>query len=368
MSAPIEQVRTAFQAQVQAAAPPEQAVAPAADPAAELQQLEQLRVRFLGKKGEVAALMKQLGGLSAEERPAFGQQVNALKAELSEVLETRKAQAEARAEDAALAAGWLDPTLSTAAAGATVSALPALGHRHPITSLLDTVIDHFRGLGYEVASGPEIEDAWHNFDALNIPKDHPARDVWDTFYTTKGEVPRTHTSSVQIRTMLANKPPIRVISPGKCFRNETIDATHLAAFNQCEGLYIDRGVTLGHLKATLEGWVHRLFGPDLKIRFRPAFYPFVEPGLDLDAECFNCGGGGHLADGASCPVCRGKGWLEVIPCGMVHPNVLRNGGIDPDEWSGFAFGMGFDRLVMLKYGIDDLRRLYSGRLDLVRQL
>ena len=219
-----------------------------------------------------------------------------------------------------------------------------------------------------MASGPEIEDTWHNFDALNIPDNHPARDVWDTFYTTKGEVPRTHTSSVQIRTMLSQKPPIRVISPGKCFRNETIDATHLAAFNQCEGLYVDRGVTLGHLKATLEGWVQRLFGPDVKIRFRPAFYPFVEPGLDLDAQCFFCGGGGHLAEGGTCPVCRGKGWLEVIPCGMVHPNVLRNCGIDPAEWSGFAFGMGFDRLVMLQHGIDDLRRLYSGRLDLVRQL
>lgn len=346
----------------------EEGAAPLPDPGAELARLEALRVRLLGKKGEVAALMKVLGQLSPDEKRAFGQRVNQLKDQVTASLDALRARAEARAEQAALAAGWLDPTLPTAAAGAHVTGLPALGHKHPITRLLDTVIDHFTGLGFEVASGPEIEDTWHNFDALNIPDNHPARDVWDTFYTTKGEVPRTHTSSVQIRTMRSQRPPIRVISPGKCFRNESIDATHLAAFNQCEGLYVDRGVTLGHLKATLEGWVQRLFGPEVKIRFRPAFYPFVEPGLDLDAQCFFCGGGGQLSEGGTCPVCRGKGWLEVIPCGMVHPNVLRNCGIDPAEWSGFAFGMGFDRLVMLQHGIDDLRRLYSGRLDLVRQL
>ena len=359
MSEPIARVRAAWQ--VEAAAPP------STDAQAELQRLEALRVHFLGKKGEVAALMKQLGALPPEEKRDFGQRVNGLKDEVTAALEALRLGALARAEQAALDAGWLDPTLPTHAAGARVEGLPARGHRHPITRLLDTVIDHFTGLGFEVASGPEIEDAWHNFDALNIPDNHPARDVWDTFYTTRGEVPRTHTSSVQIRTMLSQRPPIRVISPGKCFRNETIDATHLAAFNQCEGLYIDHGVSLGHLKATLEGWVQRLFGPEVKIRFRPAFYPFVEPGLDLDAQCFYCGGGGTLADGGVCPVCKGKGWLEVIPCGMVHPNVLRNCGIDPESWSGFAFGMGFDRLVMLQYGIDDLRRLYSGRLDLVRQ-
>jgi len=356
---PISQLLADFQAE---------AAATAASPAEELLRVEALRVRLLGKKGEVTALLRQLGQLSAEERPVFGQRVNTLKEQIGEQLDALRSAAQLAAEQAELEAGWLDPTLSTAAAGALAVNLPARGQKHPITRLLDIVIEHFTGLGFEVASGPEIEDTWHNFDALNIPDNHPARDVWDTFYTTKGEVPRTHTSSVQIRTMLSQKPPIRVISPGKCFRNETIDATHLAAFNQCEGLYVDRGVTLGHLKATLEGWVQRLFGPEVKVRFRPAFYPFVEPGLDLDAQCFLCGGGGHLAGGATCTVCRGKGWLEVIPCGMVHPNVLRNCGIDPDEWSAFAFGMGFDRLVMLQNGIDDLRRLYSGRLDLVRQL
>ncbi|RME25453.1 MAG: phenylalanine--tRNA ligase subunit alpha [Deltaproteobacteria bacterium] len=356
---PIAAVRAAF---LQAADQ-----APDPDPDRELQRIEELRVRFLGKKGEVQALMRQLGRLDKADRPAFGQAVNRLKGEVSQRIEQLRADAERRAADAALEAGWLDPTLPAAAAGAAVSGLPAMGHPHPITRILDEVIDHFRGLGFAVASGPEIEDAWHNFDALNIPADHPARDVWDTFYTTRGEIPRTHTSSVQIRTMERQRPPIRIIAPGRCFRNETVDATHLAAFNQCEGLLIDRDITLGHLKATLEGWVHRLFGPDVRTRFRPAFYPFVEPGLDLDAQCFYCHGGGRLDDGAMCPVCRGKGWLEIIPCGMVHPNVLRNCGIDPDEWSGFAFGMGFDRLVMARYGIDDLRRLYSGRLDLVRQ-
>lgn len=360
MSDPIGQLRAAFRAEATA-----QTLDP---PASELDRLERLRVRFLGKKGDINALMRQLGKLPKDQRRDFGQAVNALKDEVNDALVALKAAADTRAEAAALDAGWLDPTLPTRATDARVLGLPALGHQHPITSMLDTVIDHFTGMGFEVASGPEIEDTWHNFDALNIPKDHPARDMWDTFYTTKGEVPRTHTSSVQIRTMQTHTPPIRVISPGKCFRNETIDATHLAAFNQCEGLYIDKGVSLGHLKATLEGWIQRLFGPDVQIRFRPAFYPFVEPGLDLDAQCFLCHGDGHSDDGAACPVCRTKGWLEVIPCGMVHPNVLRNCGIDPDIWSGFAFGMGFDRLVMLQHGIDDLRRLYNGRLDLVRQL
>jgi len=211
-----------------------------------------------------------------------------------------------------------------------------------------------------VATGPEIEDEFHNFDALNIPKDHPARDVWDTFYTTRGEIPRTHTSSVQIRALRTRPLPLRVISPGRVFRNETIDATHHASFNQVEGLLVDRKVTLAHLKYTLETLVERLFGKGLKTRFRPAFYPFVEPGLDLDVTCVFCSGKG-------CSVCKHSGWIEVIPSGLVHPAVFRSCGIDPAEWQGFAFGMGFDRLVMLRYGIDDIRRLYDGRLSLVRQ-
>ena len=320
--------------------------------AGDLRALDAVRVQFLGKKGEVKALLKLTGKLAPEERKAYGMMVNALRQEVQGLLDARKAQLEQAAQDAALQAGWLDPTLP---------AERKTGGLHPITKVLMEVVDHFHGLGYEVASGPEIEDAFHNFDALNIPANHPARDVWDTFYLTTGEIPRTHTSSVQIRTMESRQPPLRIIAPGKCFRNETIDATHLAAFNQCEGLFIDKDVTVGHLKATLEGLVERLMGYKVPTRFRPAFYPFVEPGLDLDIECIFCKGSG-------CSICKDSGWIEVIPCGMVHPNVLRACGHDPDEWNGFAFGMGFDRMVMLRYGIDDLRRLYDGNLDLVRKL
>jgi phenylalanyl-tRNA synthetase alpha chain len=320
--------------------------------AGDLPALDQVRVQYLGKKGAIKALLKQTGTLPPEERRGWGQQVNALSKQVTDALEARKAELQRAAEDAALQAGWLDPTLPTDA---------RTGALHPITKVLMEVVDHFHGLGFEVASGPEIEDAFHNFDALNIPDNHPARDVWDTFYLTTGEIPRTHTSSVQIRTMEQREPPLRIIAPGKCFRNETIDATHLAAFNQCEGLYVDRDVTVGHLKATLEGLVERLMGYKVPTRFRPAFYPFVEPGLDLDIECIFCKGEG-------CSICKYGGWIEVIPCGMVHPNVLRSCGIDPEEFNGFAFGMGFDRMVMLRYGIDDLRRLYDGNLDLVRKL
>ncbi len=319
----------------------------------DLRALDAVRVSFLGKKGAVTSLLKQAGSIPADQRRAFGQSVNALKGEIQQGLDARKSALEQAAEDAVLQAGWLDPTLPTPGV--------ARGKLHPITRLLMEVVDHFTGLGFEIASGPEIEDAFHNFDALNIPANHPARDVWDTFYLTTGEIPRTHTSSVQIRTLESREPPLRIIAPGKCFRNETVDATHLAAFNQCEGLLIDRDVTLGHLKATLEGLVERLMGYKVPTRFRPAFYPFVEPGLDLDIECIFCRGGG-------CKVCKGGGWIEVIPCGMVHPNVLRACGHDPTVWKGFAFGMGFDRMVMLRYGVDDLRRFYDGSLDLVRGL
>lgn len=317
-----------------------------------LAELEEARVRLLGKKGEITGLLKGLGALPPEGRAEAGARINALKVAAQERIDARRAELDARAEAAELEAGWIDVTA------------PAAGHRvgrlHPITLLLNEVIDHFTGLGFEVASGPEIEDEWHNFDALNIPKDHPARDVWDTFYTDRREIPRTHTSSVQIRTLSARTPPLRIIAPGRVYRNETIDATHHASFNQVEGLLVDRHVTVGHLKHTLETLVTRLMGRVMKTRFRPAFYPFVEPGLDLDVECVFCAGKG-------CTVCKGSGWIEMIPGGLVHPAVLRACGHDPAEWQGFAFGMGFDRMVMMRYGIDDIRRLYDGRLSLVRQ-
>jgi phenylalanyl-tRNA synthetase alpha chain len=321
--------------------------------AADLKALEVVRVAYLGKKGRVKALMKGMGSLPKEKRASWGQQINALRAQVQKSLDLRRQDLEAARLRAELDAGWLDPTLPS-------QGLPA-GKLHPITRVMAKTIEYFTGLGYSVASGPEIEDAWHNFDALNIPKDHPARDVWDTFYTTASEIPRTHTSSVQIRTLETSEPPLRIIAPGRCFRHETIDATHGAFFNQTEGLYLDRDVTLGNLKATLEGFVEHMFGRSLKTRFRPAFYPFVEPGLDLDIQCIFCNGKG-------CSICKKTGWIEVIPCGMVHPNVIRATGHDPSIWKGFAFGMGFDRLVMLRYQIDDIRRLYDGQLSLVHGL
>lgn len=329
------------------------AIATIVEAASSLPELEEARVRLLGKKGELTGLLKQLGGMAPEERARFGAHVNALKEEAQARLDARRALLEARAEEAALADGWLDVT-------APAKGAHRVGRLHPITLLLEEVIDHFTGLGFEIASGPEIEDEWHNFDALNIPKDHPARDVWDTFYTDRGEIPRTHTSSVQVRTLSLRKPPLRIIAPGRVFRNETIDATHHASFNQVEGLLVDRHVTVAHLKHTLETLVTRLMGRELRTRFRPAFYPFVEPGLDLDVECVFCSGRG-------CGVCKGSGFIELIPGGLVHPEVLRACGHDPAEWQGFAFGMGFDRMVMMRYGIDDIRRLYDGRLGLVRQ-
>ena len=321
--------------------------------ASTLAELEEVRVRLLGKKGEISGLMRDLGSLAPDQRAAFGQQVNALKAEAQGRIDERKAWLESEAERGQLASEWVDVT-------APNPEPRHIGRLHPITLLLEEVIDHFTGLGFEVASGPEIEDEFHNFDALNIPKDHPARDVWDTFYTDRREIPRTHTSSVQIRTLMAKKPPLRIIAPGRVFRNETIDATHHASFNQVEGLLVDKQVTVAHLKHTLETLVAKIMGRPVPVRFRPAFYPFVEPGLDLDVQCVFC-------EGSGCGVCKQSGYIELIPGGLVHPRVFEFCGLNPDEWQGFAFGMGFDRMVMMRYGIDDIRRLYDGRLQLVRQ-
>ncbi len=318
----------------------------------DLAQLEAFRLRWLGKKGEITTLLKGLGAVAPDQRAAQGAAIHTLKQAAEAAWEGRKSALDEAAEVEALRAGWLDVT-------APSGARPA-GRLHPITLLLEEVIDHFTGLGFEVATGPEIEDEFHNFDALNIPKDHPARDVWDTFYTDRREIPRTHTSSVQVRAMQTRTPPIRIIAPGRVFRNETIDATHHASFNQVEGLLIDRHVSIAHLKHTLETLVARLMGRKVLTRFRPAFYPFVEPGLDLDVQCVFC-------EGSGCSICKGSGFIELIPGGLVHPKVLQDCGLDPNEWQGFAFGMGFDRMVMMRYGIDDIRRLYDGRLQLVRQ-
>ncbi len=237
------------------------------------------------------------------------------------------------------------------------------GHLHPLTQITREVVGIFVEMGYEVALGPEMEDEYHNFDALNIPKDHPARDLWDTFWVAPkeaGKVLRTHTSPVQIRFMKDHKPPFAIIVPGKVFRREATDATHEVQFHQIEGLVIGEKISLADLKGTLEHFLKKLYGENMTIRLRPSYFPFVEPGVEVDMRCFKCGGAG-------CAPCKQSGWIEILGAGMVHPNVLRNGGIDPDKWSGFAFGMGVDRLAMLKWEIDDVRLFYSGDLRLVNQ-
>jgi phenylalanyl-tRNA synthetase alpha chain len=318
----------------------------------DLKSCEAARVEWLGRKGRVTSLLRSIGSLSPEARGSFGQAVNRLRDHIEARLAERHAALTRAERDARLDAEWIDHSLPPPPA--------AIGHLHPITRVMDEVIAIMTSMGFEVADGPEIETEHYNFDALNIPANHPARDVWDTFFLTTGEVPRTHTSSVQIRYMEEHAPPLRIIAPGKCFRYEAIDATHLAMFNQVEGLVVDEGIRLSDLKGTLSMLARRLLGDDVDTRLRPAFYPFVEPGIDLDVTCIFC-------KGAGCRVCKGTGWIEVIPSGMVHPQVLRNCGIDPVRYSGFAFGMGFDRMVMLRYGIDDLRKLYSGQLSLVTQ-
>ncbi|MCD9189220.1 MAG: phenylalanine--tRNA ligase subunit alpha [Pyrinomonadaceae bacterium] len=312
-------------------------------------ELFQVEKNFLGKKsGPVTQLLKKLSELPPEERPKWGQSVNELK-KLLELELAQKRQNLVNTDEPQL---WWDYTLDKFAVGR--------GHWHPISLVLKDMVNFFASMGFEVAQGPEVETEFYNFDALNIPSNHPARDVWDTFYLKTGEVLRTHTSSVQIRTLMQRTPPLRVISPGRCFRYEEVDATHLAVFNQMEGLMIDKNICLSDLKGILHKAIEFIFGNSLKTRFRPAFYPFVEPGLDLDCQCIFCGGSG-------CSVCKQTGWIELIPCGMVHPNVIRNCGHDPEVYRGFAFGMGFDRIVMLRYGINDMRLLYKGDLNVLSQ-
>ena len=313
------------------------------------QDLFQVEKTFLGRKsGPITQLLKSLPELPADERRQWGQALNNVKDLFQAELESRRQTLNRPAAPEM----WWDYTLDKA----TIEP----GHRHPITLVLQDMVRLFASLGFEVVHGPEVETEFYNFDALNIPANHPARDVWDTFYLKSGQVLRTHTSSVQIRTLMQRAPPLRIISPGRCFRYEEVDATHLAVFNQMEGLMLDKHIRLSDLKGVLHEAISFIFGNKLRTRFRPAFYPFVEPGLDLDCECVFCGGKG-------CSVCKHTGWIELIPCGMVHPNVIRNCGHDPEVYRGFAFGMGFDRIVMLRYGINDMRLLYKGDLNVLSQ-
>jgi phenylalanyl-tRNA synthetase alpha chain len=313
--------------------------------------LEQIRVRYLGKKGRLTEILRSMPDLPAAERPAVGRAANAARDELESTLAERLRAVEAAERQARLADARVDVSLP----GRRV--IP--GRLHPLTQVLDEIIDVFIGLGFAVAEGPEVETDYYNFEALNIPKDHPARDMQDTFYVEDEILLRTHTSPVQIRTMARQPPPVRIICPGRVYRRDA-DITHSPMFTQVEGLAVDRDISMGDLKGTLELFARELFGPDSRIRFRPSFFPFTEPSAEVDVLCFLCKGGG-------CRVCKASGWLEILGSGMVHPRVLRNVGYDPEEVTGWAFGMGVERVAMLKYGVDDIRLFFENDLRFLAQ-
>ncbi|UOO37382.1 phenylalanine--tRNA ligase subunit alpha [Oscillospiraceae bacterium CM] len=326
------------------------AVASSETPAA----LETARVRFLGKKGEITVILKQMGGLSAEERPVIGQLANQVRADIEEAIEEHAARIEAQELTARLEREALDVTIP----GTKV----AVGHRHPMSIVLDEAKDIFIGMGFSVAEGPEVELSVYDFDRLNIPVGHTVREWHDTFYITEDETVhlRCQTSPVQVRVMERQTPPIRIISPGRVYRKDEVDATHSPMFHQIEGLVVDRGITMGDLKGTLNALVGKLYGEGTQTRFRPHHFPFTEPSCEVDVQCFACGGAG-------CRVCKGEGWIELLGAGMVHQKVLSGCGIDPEVYAGFAFGIGLERMTMLRYSIDDMRLIFENDMRFLSQ-
>ena len=315
--------------------------------------LEQLRVRVLGRSGQLTTLLRSLGSIPAAERPRVGEQANRAKGELEAAITARLEMLKDEEHRRTLAADRPDLTLP--------GRRPQPGAVHPITRVTEEIIEVFEGLGFSVAEGPEVESDYYNFAALNFPADHPARDMQDTFHIGPETLLRTHTSPVQVRTMKAQRPPVRIICLGKVYRRDILDATHSPMFHQVEGLAVDRHITMADLKATLQLFARQMFGPKSGVRFRPSFFPFTEPSAEFDVRCFKCGG-----DGA-CRFCRSSGWLEIGGSGMVHPNVLRNVGYDPEEVTGWAFGMGIDRIALLKYEIDDIRLFFDNDLRFLQQ-
>jgi len=313
------------------------------------QKLEEVRVKLLGRKGLITGVMRELGHLPQELRPAVGKEANLLRKKIEEALAEKKRLG---SEERGVGKALFDYTLP----GRT----PWLGRLHPITQTIIEIEDIFRGMGFEVAEGPHIETDYYNFDALNTPEDHPARDLSDTFYIQKGILLRTHTSPVQIRVMEKKSPPVRIIAPGLCFRRDTPDASHVPNFFQTEGLYVDREVTVADLKGVITAFARELFGPKIKVRFRPHFFPFTEPSVEYDFSCMIC-------EGRGCPVCKRTGWVEISGAGMVDPEVFKAVGYDPEIYTGYAFGMGVDRIAMLKYRISDIRLLYDNDLRFLRQ-
>ena len=306
--------------------------------------LEQIKIKYLGKKGELTAVLRGMGALSAEERPVIGQLANEVRSAIEEAIGKKAQELQAKALEQKLKAEKLDVTMP--------GAPTPVGHVHPLTQVQRELEDIFIGMGFSIVEGPEVELDYYNFQALNIPENHPARDTQDTFYIAENVLLRSQTSPVQVRTMEHQKPPIRIISPGRVYRSDALDATHSPLVHQLEGLVVDKGITMGDLKGTLEIFAKKLFGESTKIRFRPHHFPFTEPSAEVDVSCFVCGGKG-------CRLCKGEGWIEILGAGMVHPFVLSNCGIDPEEYSGFAFGLGVERITMTKYGIDDIRLFYE---------
>ncbi len=315
-------------------------------------ELENLRVKYLGKKGELTSILRGMGKLSAEERPVLGKIANEVREEIEAALESKINMIKNAEKAAKLSSEVIDISMP--------GNKQTVGKKHPLNLTLEKINDIFLSMGFSIEEGPEVEYDHYNFEALNIPKDHPARGEQDTFYINDNIVLRTQTSPIQIRTMENQKPPIKMIAPGKVYRSDAVDATHSPIFYQIEGLVVGEGITFTDLKGTLEMFIQKMFGDEMKVKFRPHHFPFTEPSAEMDATCFVCGGKG-------CSVCKGSGWIEIVGCGMVHPDVLRNCGIDPEKYSGFAFGFGLDRIVMLKYGIDDIRLLYESDMRFLNQ-
>ena len=318
----------------------------------DLSKLNDVRVAILGKKGELTAVLKGMKDVSPEERPLVGQLVNETRESIEKLLEETKTKLENAEMEAKLKKEVIDVTLPAKKNN--------VGHRHPNTIALEEVERIFTGMGYEVVEGPEVEYDYYNFEALNIPANHPAKDEQDTFYINDKIVLRTQTSPVQVRVMEQGKLPIRMIAPGRVFRSDEVDATHSPSFHQVEGLVIDKNITFADLKGTLAEFAKELFGEETKVKFRPHHFPFTEPSAEMDVTCFKCGGKG-------CRMCKGSGWIEILGCGMVHPRVLKMSGINPEEYSGFAFGVGLERIALLKYEIDDMRLLYENDMRFLKQ-
>ncbi len=317
-----------------------------------LEKLNDIRVNYLGKKGELTALLKGMKDVAPEERPKVGQMVNDVRTEIEQVLEKATEKMKRAALAGRLSGEKIDVTLP--------AKMNVIGHRHPNTIALEEVERIFVGMGYEVVEGPEIEKDYYNFEALNIPADHPAKDEQDTFYITGDILLRTQTSGTQVHELEKGRLPIRMLAPGRVFRSDEVDATHSPCFHQIEGLVVDKGITFADLKGTLAEFARELFGEETKVKFRPHHFPFTEPSAEMDVTCFKCGGSG-------CRFCKGSGWIEILGCGMVHPHVLEMSGVDPEEYTGFAFGVGLERIALLKYEIDDMRLMYENDIRFLKQ-